>query len=163
MDYRFRKYSDEDAAALVVVFNHFVTDSFAAYPEKEVDVDFIRGLARWSDRYPFYVIESSDGRVIGFGLLRPYRDAPIFRRSAELTYFILPDETNRGLGTRLLEMLTDDARSMEIDNLVANISSLNKQSLRFHQKHGFKQCGLFESIGIKHGQPFDLVWVQKKI
>ncbi len=159
----FRKYSDDDAAALAAIFNHFVTDSFAAYPEKEIDADFIRGLARWSDRYPFYVIESSTGEVIGFGLLRPYRDAPIFRRSAELTYFILPAETNKGLGSQLLDLLTSDARKMQIDSLVANISSLNEQSLRFHDKHGFRQCGLFESIGIKHGRPFDLVWVQKRI
>lgn len=163
MDYHFRKYRDDDAPALAAIFNHFVTDSFAAYPEKEIDAAFIRGLARWSDRYPFYVIESPDGVTIGFGLLRPYRDAPIFRRSAELTYFILSAETNKGLGSKLLGMLTDDARNMQIDNLVANISSLNEQSLRFHEKHGFRQCGRFESIGIKHGRSFDLVWVQKRL
>jgi L-amino acid N-acyltransferase YncA len=163
VDCRFRRYRDDDAAALAVVFNHFVADSFAAYPEKEVGAEFIRGLARWSDTCPFYVIETPAGETIGFGLLRPYRDAPIFRRSAELTYFLLPAETNKGIGSKLLEMLTDDAREMQIDNLVANISSLNDPSLRFHEKHGFRQCGRFESIGIKHGRSFDLVWVQKRI
>jgi phosphinothricin acetyltransferase len=109
------------------------------------------------------VIESPAGEAVGFGLLRPYRDAPIFRRSGELTYFILPAETNKGLGSKLLDMLTRDAREMKIDSLVANISSLNEQSLRFHEKHGFRQCGLFESIGIKHGRSFDLVWMQKRL
>jgi phosphinothricin acetyltransferase len=43
---------------------------------------------------------------------------------------------------------------------MAHISSLNEGSIRFHAARGFCECGRFRNIGIKHGRPFDMVWMQ---
>jgi L-amino acid N-acyltransferase YncA len=52
---------------------------------------------------------------------------------------------------------------MNITTLLANICSLNKQSLKFHRKNGFKRCGTFRKIGTKFGKDFDVVWMQKPL
>ena len=52
---------------------------------------------------------------------------------------------------------------MGVDNLLANISSLNPPSLEFHRKHGFRECGRFEKILTKFGQDLDIVWMQKRL
>lgn len=102
-------------------------------------------------------------RVVGFGFLRPYRNTEAFRHTAEITYFILPEHTRKGLGKRLLNVLEREADKMGITTLLANISSLNKQSLKFHKKNGFKRCGTFRKIGTKFGGDFDVVWMQKTL
>ena len=62
-----------------------------------------------------------------------------------------------------LATLEQEAQKVEITTLLANISSLNKQSIAFHRKQGFKDCGRFERIGSKFGKDFDVVWMQKFI
>jgi len=57
----------------------------------------------------------------------------------------------------------DDGRSIGMINFIAHLSSKNEQSIQFHKKHGFTECGRLKDIGIKFGQLFDIVWVQKQI
>ncbi|MDD4050440.1 MAG: GNAT family N-acetyltransferase [candidate division Zixibacteria bacterium] len=85
------------------------------------------------------------------------------RRTGEITYFILPEFTGRGIGVELLGRLTEEAKARGIDTLLGSISSLNEGSLRFHLRHGFVECGRFRRIGRKQGRDFDVIWVQKFI
>jgi phosphinothricin acetyltransferase len=50
-----------------------------------------------------------------------------------------------------------------VETILASISSRNEGSLRFHRKHGFRECGCFEGVGRKFDQDFDVVWMQKRI
>ena len=162
MSYRIRKANEQDSASIADVFDYFVENSYASYVTRKVGLDFYAKMRAGAQEYPFYVVEMS-GRVVGFGFLRPYRNVEAFRRTAEITYFILPEHTRKGLGTKLLQVLEREAIELGIITLLANISSLNKQSLRFHRKNGFQKCGTFRKIGVKFGRDFDVVWIQKSL
>jgi L-amino acid N-acyltransferase YncA len=163
MEYRFRPVKEGDHRALTDIFNYYIENSYAAYREKKIDTAFVEILKRIAGEYPFYTIESIEGEIAGFGMIHPYHPAETFTRVAELSYFLAPDHTGRGLGTKLLHRLTEDALQMGIDTLVASISSRNEQSLNFHKKNGFVECGRFKRIGRKWGEDFDMVWMQKFI
>jgi phosphinothricin acetyltransferase len=60
-----------------------------------------------------------------------------------------------------LERLLADACERGIDNILGMISLLNEQSLHFHRKHGFEQCGWFRRVGRKWDNDFDVIWMQK--
>lgn len=160
-DYIIRKVTDSDREAVMDVFNYFIENSFAAYPDKKADYsvfDFLRGMSRDGI---FYVIEDGGKQVIGFGMLRYYQRSEAFNSSAEVTYFILPSHQGKNLGKQLLNTLVNDARQLGVNTLLANISSLNEQSLKFHRKQDFKDCGCFKRVGHKFGKDFDVVWMQK--
>ena len=163
MEYCFRPVTEKDRHDVTAVFNYFVENSFAAYPEKAVDTSFFDRMVAVSSGYPFYVIETDDHKVAGFALLHKYHGASTIARTAEVTYFILPEHTGRGLGSRVLTRFIDEARQMGIDTLLASISSLNEGSINFHARHGFVECGRFRRIGRKNGREFDVVWMQKFI
>jgi phosphinothricin acetyltransferase len=149
-----------DWAAVTAIFNHFVLESFAAYPEQPVDEAFLRGRAAASPDYPFLVAEVA-GQVVGFAYLAPFLSVPTLRRSATLTYFIHPEHTGHGLGGHFLEQLLESGRRLGVVSFLAHISSANEGSIRFHLAHGFTECGRFREVGEKHGQLFDMVWVQR--
>jgi len=163
MNFSFRRANDNDSEAVISIFNYFVENSFAAYPEKKVGHDFFETLKETAKDYPFYVIETEDNEVIGFGLLQRYDSMDVFKRVGKVTYFILSFYTRKGLGKKLLDILVGQAKAMGIDTLLANISSMNDISLSFHEKNGFKQCGRFRRIGKKFGEYFDVIWVQRFI
>jgi L-amino acid N-acyltransferase YncA len=163
MDFKIRDARLSDESAILSVFNHFAENSYAAYTENPEGPEFFRRLWAASSGYPFYVAEIPDGEVIGFALLHAYYPLQVFKRAARVTYFIKTEYTNQGLGEIFLDRLIQEARAMGIDNILASISSLNDQSLRFHEKHGFTECGRFLKAGRKWGRDFDEVWMQKLI
>jgi phosphinothricin acetyltransferase len=80
-----------------------------------------------------------------------------------LTYFILPEFTGKGLGSRLLERLTAEAEKMGMTSLVANMASKNTASILFHTRHEFTEAGRLHNAGTKFGERFDVVWMQKDL
>lgn len=161
MDYYIRKVKPEDRKGVVDIYNYFIENSFTTYMEKTLDYSSFEGLMNLAIGSAFYVIDTSDREMVGFGLLKRYQDAECFKRAAEVAYFILPKHTGKGLGTNLFAHLTEEARMRGVDTLVASISSLNEESIEFHKRLGFAECGRLKNVGKKLGMDFDVVWMQK--
>ena len=129
MEFIFRQANDGDQKALLSVFNYYVETSYSAYFEDKVDDSFLIGLRQMTSGYPFYVIEAPTDEVVGFGFLHRYHPAKAFDRVAELSYFISPSYTRKGLGTRLLNTLIGGAKDLGIKTILASISSKNQPSI----------------------------------
>ena len=157
---KIRPVTDVDRDAVTRIFNYYVINGYAAYPDQPVTEKFYQYLREGT--YSFLVIEAPEG-VIGFGVTKPFLPFPVFSATCSLTYFILPEYTHRGLGTRLLDNLVGEARMRGLRMMVANMSSKNEASVRFHMKHGFEEGGRLRDVGTKFGEPFDLIWMQKEI
>ena len=156
-----RVVEERDWPAIAMIFNHFVSESFAAYSEEPVDSCFFRSRQQAALAYPFLVAEH-DGQVVGFAYLAPFHPASTMKHSATLTYFIRPEFTGTGIGSQFLDILLQKGGEMGITNFLAHISSKNTGSIRFHQRKGFTECGRLIGVGVKRGEPFDMVWVQKR-
>jgi phosphinothricin acetyltransferase len=115
-----------------------------------------------TEGYPAFAArdEECNDRFVGFAFLRPYLPMPSFLRAAEISYFIEPGYTGRGIGSDLLNRIVAEARNKGVDTVLANVSSLNGASLRFHERHGFTECGRFRRVARKQGRDLDAVWMQ---
>ena len=160
MDIKIRNVTPGDERVVLEIFNYFVNNSFAAYTEHPEGSRFFQRLIEISKGYPFYVAENNSGEVVGFALLHPYYGIGVFRRAARITYFIKPECTRHGLGKVFLDNIVVEAMKIGVDIILASISSRNEQSISFHKKHGFVECGRFKDVGIKWGKSFDEVWMQ---
>jgi L-amino acid N-acyltransferase YncA len=165
LDFSLEPVSMEDREAIIDIYNHYVENSFAAYPENRVPYEFFSLFLSMSEGYPFLVAKDSEGRALGFAMLRPHNPmhTSTFTRTTEITYFIAPENTNQGIGKAMQIRLINDAREKGITTILASISSLNTKSLNFHKKQGFQECGRFQRIGRKWGQDFDVIWMQKMV
>ncbi len=142
------------------IYNYYVENSLAAYPDKAMPYEFFGKFIEITKGYPAYTIFSED-EIIGFCFLRAHNPLPTFKECAEITYFIKHDFTGKGVGKLALDKLESEAREIGIKTILASISSENIQSLSFHENNGFRQCGRFEKIITKHGKQFDIIWMQK--
>jgi L-amino acid N-acyltransferase YncA len=155
-----REMQESDREAVMRVFNYYATTSFAAYPDGPLPSAFFSLLMEGALSS---IVLDDAGRIAGFGLLKPFLPFPAFKKTGMLTYFIAPEDTGRGLGTRLLGWLTDNARNAGIKVLVANMSSKNEASIRFHKHHGFSESGNLAGVGEKFSEPFDVLWMQRAL
>jgi phosphinothricin acetyltransferase len=124
----------EDGRQIIDIFNHYVVNSFAAYPESRVPYEFFELFLKMSAGYPFLAAKDGSDNVLGFGLLRPHNPLPALKRTAEITCFVAPEHTQRGIGGQILDRHLEGARGMGITAILASISSLNPGSLAFHKK-----------------------------
>ncbi len=162
MKYRIETFTQNDVVQITEIFNYYITNSFAAYPEEEFTEEFVNQILDTDSNLPKFVVKK-DLEVIGFGFAYQYHPSAVFNRVTKFAYFILPRHTKNGLGKKLLDKLEEDCKELEIDSILVHISSLNEASLAFHKKNGFEVCGRFKMIGKKFGKDFDDIWMQKDI
>ena len=163
MEFKFEPMSPEHREPVIDIFNHYVLNSFAAYPEDKVPYEFFDKLLNMAAGYPTVIAKDKGARMIGFGMLRTHSPFPTFSQTAEFTCFIKSEYTGRGIGSLMLEYLINEAKKKGIASILASISCLNERSIAFHKKKGFVECGRFKRIGKKKGQVFDVVWMQKRL
>jgi len=161
--YTLEPMTDAHRAAVIDIYNHYVEHSFAAFPEALVGYEMFDRFLTMTEGYPALVAKADTGDVIAFAFLRAYHPADTFERTAEISCFILPRHVQRGLGTRLVSALIDGAKRIGLENILASISSLNEESLSFHRRCGFVECGRLRAIGRKRGRAFDVVWMQRRV
>ena len=160
MNILFEPISPKDRYSIIEIFNYYIENSFSAYPEKKMPYEFFDTLLKMSVGYPTVAAKNENGKVLGFGLLRPHSQIPTFSHTAEITYFITPEYTGRGIGRSMLTYLINEAQQRGIATILASISSMNEGSINFHTKNGFVECGRFQKICKKKGCSFDIVWMQ---
>ncbi len=145
------------------IFNYYIENSFAAYPEKKLPYEFFDTILTFCQDYPTAAATVEPDEVVGFGMLRPYNPIPTFSKTAEITYFIKTGYTGLGIGKTLLDYLVDEGRKMGLTTILASISSLNERSINFHLKNGFVKCGRLKNVGLKQGKSFDVVYCQRML
>lgn len=158
----FVKMNNEHASGVMAIYNYYIENSFAAYPEEKLPINFFDKLLEMAKGYPAFVIKSDDN-IVGFCLLRAYNPFPTFKSTTEISYFIDEKHSGKGLGKKALDKLEEVAKEQGITTILASVCSKNAHSLSFHQKNGFTECGRFREIGRKFGEIFDVVWFSKQI
>jgi phosphinothricin acetyltransferase len=163
MDYSFEDMSDKHREAVVDIYNHFVENSFAAYPDQPFGYEIFDYFSNMSEGYPAVVVKDGQGMVVGFAFMSPFHSVGTFRRTAVISYFILPEHTRKGVGREILNRFESGCRDLGVELILAHVSSLNEDSLMFHRANGFEESGRLRGVGTKFGKDFDVVWFQKRL
>jgi len=163
MNVKIAPLTKDSQKEIIDIFNYYVENSFAAYPEQKVPYEFFDHFLKMCEGYPALTATDEQGNILGFGILRAYNPFPTFSQTAEITYFVKQGYTGIGIGKKILDYLLAQARDRGITSIVASISSLNEGSINFHKKNGFVECGRLREIGNKRGKNFDVVYMQKML
>jgi phosphinothricin acetyltransferase len=162
-EYGIETIREEHGREIIDIFNYYIENGFAAFPEQKVPYEFFTMLAGMAANLPAVAAIDKNGNVLGFGMLRQHTPMPAFSHTAEVTYFLRSDATGKGIGSAILGHLEKEGAEKGITRLLACIASPNEGSIRFHEKQGFILCGRFSGVARKNGVTFDTVWMEKGI
>lgn len=154
--------SDDHRIEIIDIFNFYILNSYSAYPEEKVSYNYYDKFLEITVNFPAFAIKLND-KIVGFCYLSSYNPLSTFSETAVITYFIDKEHTGKGIGKIALNKLETEAGRKGIKNILANIASINEESLVFHSKNGFKQCGEFRGIIQKNNRQFDIIWMQKRL
>lgn len=161
---KFEKMGVEHQKPIMKIFNYYIENGTSAFPASALPEQFYDMLIEKTKGYPAYtIIDPEAEEVAGFCSLSSYNPFSTFKETAAISYFISPDYVGRNIGRACLQKLESEAKEIGIKHIIAEISSENQQSLKFHAKYGFEFCGRLKNVGAKLGRQFDVIYMQKDL
>lgn len=112
---------------------------------------------------PCLVARGESGEVLGWAALTPASSRPVYRGVAEVSIYVAPSHTRRGVGRALLVALVETSERAGVWTLRAGIFPENEASIALHESCGFRLLGIHERIGqMPDGRWRDVVLYERR-
>ena len=159
----FSPVTNIDLAAILTIYNDYILNSTATFHSEKLSKNDLEEFLYVSHlKYPSFLIREND-EIIGYCFLTQYKKRQAYDRSAELSIYLKPEFTGKGIGLVALNHLEAAAKKAGIHVLVGTICGENHASIRLMEKSGFSKCAHLKNIGEKFGKILDVVVYQKEI
>jgi phosphinothricin acetyltransferase len=160
-----RPLTPGDHARAAEIYNHYVRTSTATFAIDPVTPGewAAEALAGEPGRHGGWAIEDAHGAFAGYLLVVPYKARAAYRDTVEVTVYLAPEHTGRGLGRAALDHVDAHARAVRLHVLVAGVCTENVTSLALFERHGYRRCAHFHEVGTKFGRLLDVVYLEKVV
>ena len=108
------------------------------------------------------IIAKENGSLVGWAALTPVSSRCVYAGVAEVSVYVDPEQSGKGIGLALLKELVALSEVEGIWTLQAGIFPENIGSLRIHEKAGFRTLGIREKIGKQNGVWRDTVLLERR-
>ena len=159
-----RPYTPADIAEVTKIYGHYVRDTVITFETEEPsEAEMGNRFATIAGKGHPLLIAEKDGKVIGYAYASTYRPREAYRFTCEDSIYLAPDAVGLGLGTKLLTRLIEDAGKAGLKQMLAVITAERANSIRIHEKHGFRMIGRYEALGYKFDRWLDIVHMQRAL
>ena len=160
---RIRMATVADAEAIQRIYAPFVTDTSVSFEMVPPSIEeMAQRISTTLQRTPWLVYEQ-DGRVMGYAYASKHRDRAAYQWSVEVSAYVLPEARRTGVARQLYERLFEILAMQGFYSAFAGITLPNEASVAFHRALGFRDIGVFHSIGYKFGQWHNTGWLERPL
>jgi phosphinothricin acetyltransferase len=156
----------EDLPALTAIYNHYIVHTTITFDLQPYEAAARRG---WFDdhsssgRHRLIVAADADNIAIGYASSSRWRPKAAYDTTVESSVYCRPDAVGRGIGTRLYAALFAALSGEDVHRVVAGVAQPNAASVALHERFGFRNVGIFDSVGFKFGKYWDVAWFERSM
>lgn len=159
-----------DAKAIQAIYAPYVEQTAVTYEYNvPTEDEFRRRIETVKQKYPWIVAEK-DEKIIGFAYASAFKPRDAYQWAVETSIYVKSDMKRCGIGRKLHEALKQQLKAQGILNMNACISFIDPEdeyltldSVRFHEKLGYKKVAHFHQCGKKFGRWYDMIWMEEII
>lgn len=167
---RVRAATAEDGEELLRIYAPYVEKTAVSFEYETPSLpEFRERIRRTLEKYPYLVAESPHG-ILGYTYAGTFHARPAYDWSVETSVYVGEAEKRHGVGRVLYNALEKSLAAQNIVNLNACIAYppaedpfLTEDSVKFHQRMGYRMVGRFYQCGYKFHRWYDMVWMEKLI
>ncbi len=108
------------------------------------------------------LIAKINGKIVGWAALSDVSDRCVYSGVAEVSIYVDTEYWGKGIGDKLLKSLIKESESAGIWTLQAGIFPENENSIKLHQKNGFRIIGIREKIGKMDTKWRDVILLERR-
>jgi len=159
-----RPYSPADIPAVTRIYCHYVRDTVITFETEEPsESEMASRFATIAGKGHPLLIAERNAEVVGYAYASTYRPREAYRFTCEDSIYLAPDAVGQGLGGKLLARLIEDSARAGLRQMLAVITAERANSIRLHEKHGFRFIGRYEALGYKFDRWLDIVHMQRAL
>ncbi|PWG78490.1 GNAT family N-acetyltransferase [Pararcticibacter amylolyticus] len=159
----FKEITKDDFTVIKEIYDHYILHSTATFHTEEVSLEELKEIIPLGHaKYKSFLIYDRDS-VCGYCYMAPYKKRQAYDRSAEVTLYLRPGCTGRGIGRKAMEKMEEVASANEIKVLLGIITGENTDSIRLFERNGYEKCAHFKGVGEKFNRVLDVVAYQKML
>ena len=143
-----RDMDDADLPAVLVVYQKGIETGNATFETTAPAAE------KWNQSHHKFCryVCVANGTVVGWAALSPVSPRSCYSGVAEISIYVDPEQSGRGIGSRLLAHLIPASEKNGIWTLYSSIFPENKASHRLLLKFGFREVGARERIARLDGR-----------
>jgi phosphinothricin acetyltransferase len=156
----------DDLPALTEIYNHYVVNTAITFDLEPFEPE---GRRTWFEehsatgRHRLLVAADGDGTLLGYAASSRWRPRPAYETTVEVSVYCRHDAIGRHIGTRLYDALFAAMATEDVHQVVAGVCLPNPASIALHTKLGFRQVGIFSSVGRKFDRFWDVAWFERPL
>ncbi len=157
-----RAIQEQDAKAISDIYNYYIENTVITFEEDTVNTQDIskRMATIQSADLPWLVVEDELGEILGYAYASKWRERFSYRFSVEVTVYLSPEQSGKGLGTQLYQALFTELKSRNIHSVIGGITLPNPASVAMHEKFSLEKVAHFKEVGFKFEQWLDVGYWQ---
>lgn len=165
-----RNAVESDAKALLDIYAPYVENTAITFEYTvPTEAEFQSRIKKVQKRYPYLVAEY-DNKIVGYAYASAFHERAAYDWCVETSIYMEKTFRRSGVGSGLYQTLEAYLRQQGILNMYACIAYpetedeyLTWDSVRFHEKMGFKQTGMFKQSGYKFNRWYNSLWMEKML
>jgi L-amino acid N-acyltransferase YncA len=155
-----RSATPADSEAICALYNPYVLETTITFEEAAISPAEMENRIRETLPSLPWLLWEQDGSVCGYAHASKWKGRCAYRHSAEVTVYLDPAFTGRGIGSKLYQALLPALRERGFHTAIGGIALPNLASIALHQRLGFRRVAHFEQVGWKFGHWIDVVYWQ---
>ena len=154
---------ETDVPEILAIYAPYVRHTTVSFEyDVPTEAEFYVRFREITVRFPWLVWEE-DGEILGYAYACLPFERAAYRWCAEPSIYLKPEARGRGIGKRLYHALEALLEYLGYQMLFALITGENEDSIRFHEKMGYRIAGELTHSGYKCDRWLSVFWMEKQM
>ncbi|KAF5068005.1 Phosphinothricin N-acetyltransferase [anaerobic digester metagenome] len=159
----FTPVTHRDLPEIKEIYDHYILHSTATFHSENITLPELEEIIYLDNpRYPSFLIHEAD-EVIGYCFLSRFKKRQAYDRTAEVSVYLKPGFTGKGIGTLAMHHIEEAAKIGGIHVLIGTHCGENYASIRLLEHMGYTKAAHLRNVGEKFGKILDVVMYQKDV
>ncbi len=159
----FKPVEETDFFIIKEIYDYYITHTTITFHTEPKSISELKEFIYY--QHPLYhsYLVFLDDTVVGYCYYTHFDKREAYEITAEISVYLKPEFTGKGIGGKIINFLENDARKHGIKIMLALVSGNNFPSIKLFQKHGYEKVGVLKRVGRKLGQILDVCIFEKEI
>lgn len=146
----------DDAQQICDIYNYYILNTYITFEEESVSLNEMKNRISEINRDLTWLVYDENSKILGYAYIAKWKTRSAYKYSVESTVYLDKDCIGKGIGSKLYAALLERTKLLKKHVIIGGIALPNENSVKLHEKFGFKKMAHFTEVGFKQNRWIDV-------